>query len=85
MDEREKLIKRLVTHDPATLTDDMFTKEEWAILQEHHNEMAMKVANMESIQKWVMLTNLLPDGLLSSEEKVAVIRLVMSRFPKDLK
>lgn len=85
MDEKERIIHRFRNHDPTTFTLEMLTKEEWAVLEEHYNEQATKVANLESINKWVKLTNILSNGLLSTKEKVKIINLVLSRVPKDLK
>jgi hypothetical protein len=85
MDELERIVDILSKQDPATLTDDSLTKEEWAVLTEHYNEMAIKVANLKSIKQWVTLTNSLPHGILNPEEKVEMIKLVLSRVPKDLR
>lgn len=85
MDELERIANKFKGQDPATMDPDILTQEEWAILQEHYNERAVKVANLKSIHEWVTLTNLLPDGLLSAAEKVEMIKLVLSRVPKDLK
>lgn len=85
MEELQRIANKLKGHDPATLTPDVFTEEEWAIMQEHYNEQVVKVTNLESIQKWVNLTNYLPNGILSPDEKMEMIKLVMSRVPKDWK
>lgn len=84
MDELERIANKLKGQNMATVSPDFLTPEEWAILQEHYNEQAVKTANLESIMQWVHLTNYLPDGILSATEKVEMIKLVLSRVPKDL-
>lgn len=79
----ERIANKLKGQDPATMEPDILTEGEWAILQEHYNEQVIKVTNLESIMKWVDLTNYLPNGILTPDEKVEMIKLVMSRIPED--
>lgn len=83
--DNEKIRRIFATQDPATFTDDTFTPEEWAMMQEQYNELATKTANLKSINEWVRLTNALPNGILTPEEKVEIMQLVLSRVPKDLR
>lgn len=85
MNELERIANILKGQDPATLDPDILTREEWAVLEEHYNEQVVKVANLRSIKQWVTLTNLLPNGILTPEEKVEIIERALSRVPRDLK
>ncbi len=80
-----KEIERKLAGDPSTFTHETFTPEEWAALTERMNERKSRAATLEAIHEWANRTVMLPSGLLSDEEKVDLIKLVMNRLPDDLK
>lgn len=80
-----KEIERKLAGDPSTFTNETFTPEEWAAMTERINERKSRAVTLEAIDEWINRTVMLPSGLLSDEEKMDLIKLVMDRLSDDLK